>query len=230
METTALGDSNIVANDRSVELVEKNRPQQQRAIKTYEAIITAAGELLCELGLERISTNNIAERAGVTVPALYRYFPNKYAVLNALGSRLMGSLNAVFDEWRSRHLADGCPDNTLDDLYQLLASSYRITRDFPGGLEILYGMQAMAPLKSVRLDSHWAMAEEFGAAWSELYNMPCSDNTLRRIRYATEMGFMSVQVALEDSRMGPELTLQDGAMALKLYLQNTARQARREMN
>ena len=76
-------------SEQNVELLEKNRPQQQRAIKTYEAILSAAGELLCEVGLERISTNNIAERAGVTVPALYRYFPNKYAVINALAGRLL---------------------------------------------------------------------------------------------------------------------------------------------
>ena len=234
-EQKALSEQSVLSepkaeDNRSVELLEKNRPQQQRAIRTYEAIISAAGELLCEVGLERISTNNIAERAGVTVPALYRYFPNKYAVLNALGASLLRSLNGVFDEWRQRHLSEGCPDNTLDDLYELLASTYRITRDFPGGLEILYGMHAIAPLKQVRLESHWAMAEDFGAAWSELYNMPCSDNTLRRIRLATEMGYMAVQVALEDTRMGPEIALRDGAMALKLYLQNTARQARREMN
>ena len=54
---------------RQVELLEKNRPRQERAKRTYEAILNAAAELLVEVGVERISTNLIAERAGITVPA-----------------------------------------------------------------------------------------------------------------------------------------------------------------
>ena len=103
-------------NSRSVELLEKNRPQQQRAIRTYEAILSATGELLCEVGLERVSTNNIAERAGVTVPALYRYFPNKYAVLNALGARLMDAQNEVFARWQRRYITGKPSQAMLDNI------------------------------------------------------------------------------------------------------------------
>ena len=67
-----------------VELLEKNRPRQARAKRTYEAILSSAAELLVEVGVERISTNLVAERAGITVPALYRYFPNIYWVLFTL--------------------------------------------------------------------------------------------------------------------------------------------------
>ena len=48
---------------RQVELLEKNRPRQERAKRTYESILAAAAELLVEVGVERISTNLIAERA-----------------------------------------------------------------------------------------------------------------------------------------------------------------------
>ena len=47
-----------------------------------------AGALLAEVGIERISTNMIAARAGLTPPALYRYFADKYAVLEALADDL----------------------------------------------------------------------------------------------------------------------------------------------
>ena len=42
-----------------------------------------------DVGIERLSTNLVCERAGLTPPALYRYFPNKYALLSELGQRLM---------------------------------------------------------------------------------------------------------------------------------------------
>ncbi len=67
----------MVSNRRQVELLEKNKPRQERAKRTYEAILVAAAELLVEVGIERISTNLVAEKAGITVPALYRYFPSR---------------------------------------------------------------------------------------------------------------------------------------------------------
>ena len=62
-------DSDLQANAAELpfELLEKNRPQQQRAIKTYETILESAAQLLEEIGVERISTNLIAERAGQSV-------------------------------------------------------------------------------------------------------------------------------------------------------------------
>ena len=52
----------------------KPGPKQRRAQETYERLLDVAGALLGEVGIERVSTNLIAARAGVTPPALYRYF------------------------------------------------------------------------------------------------------------------------------------------------------------
>jgi AcrR family transcriptional regulator len=216
-------------NTRSIELLEKNRPQQQRAIRTYEAILSATGELLCEVGLERVSTNNIAERAGVTVPALYRYFPNKYAVLNALGSRLMESQAESLERWRLTHVVGKPPGAMLDSLYFLLFDLYQVTAEFPGGLEVMHGMQAMAPLQAVRLDAYWNAAEDFGRLWCEQSQLPFTRVMFRRARLAIEMGIMAVQWALEDNRVDPDLALRDSAHALRAHLEFAARQPAHEV-
>ncbi|MEP5764541.1 MAG: TetR/AcrR family transcriptional regulator [Halieaceae bacterium] len=210
---------------QGVELLEKNKPQQQRAVKTYEAILSATGELLCEVGLERISTNNIAERAGVTVPALYRYFPNKYAVLNALGARLMDAQNDAFVHWHQTYVEGKSAQHMLESLYNLLFETYEVTRDFRGGLEIMHGMQAMAPLQEVRLDSHWAIADGFGRIWADQFKVPYTAETARHARLAVEIGFMALQMALEDSRLDADQALRDGAQALRVYLEFTTRDA-----
>ena len=124
---------------RQVELLEKNRPRQERAKRTYESILVAAAELLVEVGVERISTNLIAERAGITVPALYRYFPNKYAVINALGvehANLSVSLHYAQFDHDDRYAA---PDNDQCDEqrgnlayqhhYQQTAREFGLTED-----------------------------------------------------------------------------------------------------
>ena len=60
-------------------------PQQERAVQTRDHLLDVAGELLGEVGFENISTNMICARAGMTPPALYRYFRDKHAVLETLG-------------------------------------------------------------------------------------------------------------------------------------------------
>ena len=211
----------LSVSEQNVELLEKNRPQQQRAIKTYEAILSAAGELLCEVGLERISTNIIAERAGVTVPALYRYFPNKYAVINALAGRLLEAQTEVFADWYRQRVKGHGIEALLDGLEAVLRDLYRVTRDFPGGLELIYGMQAMAPLQDVQQQSHWDTAEKFARLWSEITGEPMSESLEQRARMALRMGSMTIQMALEDKRTNPETTLHEGARALRTYLDNT---------
>ena len=60
------------------------QPQQRRARQTRQRILDATLELLEESGIEKISTNLIASRAGVNIASLYKYFPDKHAILHEL--------------------------------------------------------------------------------------------------------------------------------------------------
>ena len=46
-----------------------SQPRQGRAVATRERLLDVAGQLLGEVGVERISTNLICARAGMTPPA-----------------------------------------------------------------------------------------------------------------------------------------------------------------
>ncbi|MFT5220734.1 MAG: AcrR family transcriptional regulator [Planctomycetota bacterium] len=61
-----------------------NRPLQSRARLTRRKILDATLELLEIEGIDKISTNAIARQAGVNIASLYKYFPDKYAVLHEL--------------------------------------------------------------------------------------------------------------------------------------------------
>jgi AcrR family transcriptional regulator len=54
---------------------------------TVDAIIEAAGQLLVSKGRAAVTTNAVAERAGVSIGSLYQYFPNKEAIFAALQER-----------------------------------------------------------------------------------------------------------------------------------------------
>jgi AcrR family transcriptional regulator len=51
---------------------------------SVQRILDATGALLDEVGLEGVTTELIAKRAGVNVATVYKYFPNKHAVLAEL--------------------------------------------------------------------------------------------------------------------------------------------------
>ena len=62
----------------------RKTPVQQRSTVTVEAISEATIQVLLAVGLDRLTTTRVAERAGVSVGTLYQYFPNKQAILNAV--------------------------------------------------------------------------------------------------------------------------------------------------
>lgn len=200
-----------------VELLEKNKPRQARAKRTYESILNAAAELLVEVGVERISTNLIAERAGITVPALYRYFPNKYAVLHALGAVLMDRQNEVFQQWFERNDEHLHPQTLLDDVYQVLKHTYDVTLEQTGGAQIIQSLRAVAPLQELRLESHRLVSTQFAQVISDLIHRPVDDVLLMQARLTVDMGYAIVEMALEDSTLSPENTLRQGAHMIGLY-------------
>lgn len=56
-------------------------PKQQRSQFTVSAILEAATHVFSEKGLNKATTNEIAERAGVSIGSLYQYFPNKQSLI-----------------------------------------------------------------------------------------------------------------------------------------------------
>jgi AcrR family transcriptional regulator len=59
-------------------------PKQLRSRAIVEAIVEAGRRILEADGPGALTTNHIAERAGVSIGSLYRYFPNKEAVIAAI--------------------------------------------------------------------------------------------------------------------------------------------------
>jgi AcrR family transcriptional regulator len=61
--------------------------KQQRSRVTIDAILEATARIVGQVGLDRATTNRIAELAGVSIGSLYQYFPGKEALLAALIER-----------------------------------------------------------------------------------------------------------------------------------------------
>jgi AcrR family transcriptional regulator len=85
-------------------------PTQQRAQVTVEAMLDAAIKLLKRGGASGITTNRIAETAGVSIGSVYQYFPNKRAIFIALHERHIIQVDSMIQ----RCLENGT-DATLEE-------------------------------------------------------------------------------------------------------------------
>jgi AcrR family transcriptional regulator len=145
---------------RPPSLATKKQPAQQRAAETYERILEVTAQTLADVGIERLSTNLVCERAGLTPPALYRYFPNKYALLSELGQRLMQSQNEVIGNWISLEVFDGTVADLERALEGLILDTHRVTLQAEGGVWVMRALRAVPALQDVRLASHAAVTGE----------------------------------------------------------------------
>lgn len=65
----------------------RTEPTQRRSTQRLDALLDAAAEIVDETGFERLTTQMVAERAGASIGTVYRYFPDRVAVLHALRER-----------------------------------------------------------------------------------------------------------------------------------------------
>lgn len=65
----------------------RKTPSQKRSKSTVDDISEAAIQLLNTTGDSKFTTNHVAERAGVSIGSLYRYFPDKGAILRHIVRR-----------------------------------------------------------------------------------------------------------------------------------------------
>lgn len=65
----------------------RKTPQQKRSQVLFDALLDSAARILVSEGFDRMTTNHVAEKAGVSIGSLYQYFPNKLALISELGHR-----------------------------------------------------------------------------------------------------------------------------------------------
>jgi AcrR family transcriptional regulator len=87
---------------RQVKTTPRKRPRQTRSKETVETILSATARILVKHGFDGLTTNSVAEAAGVSIGSLYQYFPNKQALVAALIERRLDDKN----EKTLRALAD----------------------------------------------------------------------------------------------------------------------------
>jgi AcrR family transcriptional regulator len=65
----------------------RRQPLQGRSQNTVQRVLDAASSLLEQMPLEDVTTTRIAAEAGLSIGALYRFFPDKQTIIDAIAVR-----------------------------------------------------------------------------------------------------------------------------------------------
>src|SRR5438874_13717817 len=98
-------------------------PQQQRSRELVARVLDAAERLLAQ-GVDPLSTTRIAQAAGVSVGAVYEYFPDTGAIVTELATRHMEAFGALMEQTAERAVAERW-DDPVGVLVDLFAARYR---------------------------------------------------------------------------------------------------------
>lgn len=96
----------------------RRKPVQRRAHQTVEAILDAVIRILKREGFGAVTTNRIAEVAGVSIGSLYQYFPDKRAIFAALHRRHIEQVDRTIQATLVENAA-----SSLDDLIRALVNA-----------------------------------------------------------------------------------------------------------
>lgn len=128
------------------------RPKQERSKTTVEAILEAVTHIMDKDGPVGLTTNKIAEVAGVSVGSLYQYFKNKESIFEAILLRMTEQNLATFE----RLLSESKQEKTIDQIIRLIVESHFESIQKMGKLPSLlfqYAPQVLSP-------SHFRKSDE----------------------------------------------------------------------
>jgi len=189
------------------------RPKQLRSRQTYERCLDAAGELLAEVGVQAINTNLICARAGITPPALYRFFRDKYDVLAALAERLMERQGAVLEQWLGQHAAGGIQSLSAH-VAELVRANARVMREQPGAIWIMRSLRAVPQLTPLRQSSNAAATKVLVEAYAPYFAHISRERLALRVRISVEFAYTMDEALLECPPDEAEQMLQEASRML----------------
>ncbi len=167
--------------------------------------------MLDEVGFERLSTNLVCQHAGLTPPAIYRYFPNKYALLSELGQRLMDEQNAALAPYIERVLQD---DEPAEAVFESISEQLEIAERMPGGRWILRALHATPALCDIRTRSHDLVAEQLADAILAQYPDNDRQKVIQTMRLNIEFGYSVIEYVMDLPNVDRDSVLREAAATL----------------
>jgi len=121
-------------------------PAQERSRRTVSAILDAAGELLTEGGPDALTTSALADRTGLRVRNVYRYFRDRQAIVATLAERMNTRIESAIADTTDLSDPARSLDRVIDDLVEQVMSA---AASEPAVVQIRAAMRTSRELQAI---------------------------------------------------------------------------------
>ncbi len=112
----------------------RRQPAQDRSAQRLELILDTTAAIIDELGLNAVSPSLVARRAGMSGPAIYRYFSDGDSIIRALARR---NLERFLDQ--TQRMLSNAQLSWEDAIAGSVEMYSRMYREEPGFLSLRFG-------------------------------------------------------------------------------------------
>lgn len=173
----------------------RRRPVQERSQETVQRILEAASALLARAPVDQITTHLIARKAGLSIGALYRFFPGKQAIIDSVAVRHVQDFQATLE----RLLAGGPPQDGPAFLEAVVDAFIQLLDARPDFQAIALGQYVSAETRRRQTDPGVGGAGVLKRFMLEALGMRGLPDLDLRLRIAIETGERLIAYAYEQS-------------------------------
>ncbi len=174
----------------------RNEPVQARSTARLSGLLDAAAAVIGEIGYERLTTAMVAERAGASIGTVYRYFPDRLAVLQALALR---NYERMLDRVRT-DIMDPAHEDWRGALGAVLDRTVEAYRSEPGYRSIRLGDVIDIHPRTVAETANSALAGAVFDALADRYGLTAGEEGRLALQAAFEAvdGLLARAFALDE--------------------------------
>ncbi|MET8097789.1 TetR/AcrR family transcriptional regulator [Streptomyces sp. NPDC005236] len=190
----------------------RRAPVQRRSAERLTRILDACADLLDEVGYEGLSTRAVAQRAGVPIGSVYRFFGNKRAMADALAQRNL----ELYTERVARSLRETDGAGWRAAMDAVLDEYLAMKRTAPGFSLVDFGNQI--PVGARYAEPNTRVADRLTDLLSGYLDREPDDDLRRCFLVAVESADTLVHLAFRVDPAGDERIIEETRELLRAYL------------
>jgi AcrR family transcriptional regulator len=183
----------------------RRKPGQQRSRERVEHILDVAAEMIARDGIAATSMSGLAKAAKVSLPSIYRYFPNKQAILHTLLERTAAQVRRLMLE------SVGEVTSTQDALSAMtvaMRAYWKLYRDDPNFAGLWAAAATVPELVQQDIDD----TRRTGALLAQAFQDAVSPGLAAHLEV---LGFMCAHLASSSVRLAAQLEPPDAEVVIQ---------------
>jgi AcrR family transcriptional regulator len=194
----------------------RRTPVQNRSNETLQAILDATARLLTRLPVDQITTSRVAEEAGISVGALYRFFSDKQEIYDAIAVRELERFREIVEAHLTARKLLFSPRKTLG---QIIDTYVKFLDEHPHFRVLSLGGHISDTTRESQTDPNVGPGGLLQNLLVAKLGIKPSRKLERRIRIASEVGDRLIAYAYrQPSREEREAVIEELKILLQGYL------------